>query len=96
VARHKDCKRDGFDLIAELEAMRQENTQFITQLTPEQLERSGIHPNIGKLRVVDLIFEWVHHDRNHMKQILSNIQDYIWPDLGNAQRFFQPESNPYL
>lgn len=31
-----------------------------------------------------------------MKQILSNVQAYIWPDLGNAQRFFQPELNPYL
>ena len=96
VTQRRDYDRDGFELIAELEMMRQENTQFITGLTPEQLSRSGIHPQVGILQVVDLIFEWVHHDRNHIKQILSNVQDYIWPDLGNAQRFSQPEANPYL
>jgi hypothetical protein len=96
VTRRRDCERDGVELIAEFEAMRQENTQFITGLTPEQLARSGIHPQVGELQVVDLIFEWIHHDRNHVKQILSNIQAYIWPDLGNAQRFSQPQANPYL
>lgn len=96
VAQRRDCERDGFELLDELEAQRQENTQFITQLTPEQLVRSGIHPNVGELQVIDLIFEWIHHDRNHVKQIMTNIQDYIWPDLGNAQRFFEPDSNPYL
>lgn len=87
VAQRQDCERNGFELLDELEAMRQENTQFITQLSPEQLARSGIHQNVGELQVVDLIFEWAHHDRNHVKQIMSNIQAYIWPDLGNAQRF---------
>jgi hypothetical protein len=90
VARRRDWERDGFELIEELAAMRQENTRFIPQLTSEQLTRSGIHPSVGELQVVDLIFEWVHHDRNHIKQILSNVQAYIWPDLGNAQRFFNP------
>jgi len=88
VAQRRDYERDGFELLDELEAKRQENTQIITQLTPDQLARSGIHPNVGELQVVDLIFEWVHHDRNHVKQIMTNIQNYIWPDLGNAQRFF--------
>ena len=94
VAQRQDCERDGFELIDELDAMRQENTQFITKLTPEQLARFGMHPNVGELQVVDLIFEWVYHDRNHVKQIMTNIQNYIWPDLGNAQRFIQPVSNP--
>ena len=96
VIRRRDNERNGLDLIAELETMRRENTQFISQLTPDQLARAGIHPNVGELLVVDLLFEWVHHDCNHLKQIFTNLQDYIWPDLGNAQRFSQPESNPYL
>lgn len=96
VARRRDCERNGFELMADLDKIRQENTQLITRLTPEQLNRVGIHPNVGELRVIDLIFEWVHHDRNHIKQIFSNVQAYIWPDLGNAQRFFQPDKNPFL
>jgi hypothetical protein len=96
VARRRDCERDGFELLAGLAAMRRENTRFIAQLTSEQMTRSGIHTTVGELRVVDLLFEWIHHDHNHVKQIMSNVQAYIWPDLGNAQRFFEPELNPFL
>ena len=45
------------------------------------------HPLVGELRVVDLIHEWIHHDQNHIKQILNNIQAYVWPNMGNAQNF---------
>ena len=96
VARRRDCERNGLELMAEFDTMRQENTRFITDLTADQLVRYGIHPNVGELQVRDLIFEWAHHDRNHMKQILSNVQAYIWPDLGNCRRFFEVELNPYL
>jgi hypothetical protein len=37
--------------------------------------------------VADLLQEWVHHDRNHVKQILANVQAFVWPHLGNAQKF---------
>ena len=87
VARRQDCQRDGFELLDELAAMRTESAQLVTGLTPAQLRRSGDHPLVGELRVVDLIHEWIHHDRNHVKQILSNIQSWVWPNMGNAQRF---------
>jgi hypothetical protein len=96
VAQRRDEARDGFELIAALEKARLENTEFIATLTPAQLARTGLHPAVGELQVRDLLFEWVHHDRNHMKQILSNVQAYIWPDLGNCRRFFEAELNPYL
>ena len=96
VILRRDIERDGMELVEELAAKRRENTKFISQLTPEQLQRCGIHPMIGDLRVVDLLFEWIHHDHNHIKQILTNVQDYIWPDMGNSQKFFEPDLNPYL
>lgn len=86
-ARRQDCQRDGFELLDELAAMRAESAQLVTGLTPAQLRRSGDHPLVGELRVVDLIHEWVSHDCNHLKQILSNIQGWVWPNMGNAQRF---------
>ena len=86
-ARRRDCERDPFDLLDELTAMRAESAQLVTGLQPDQLIRSGLHPLVGELRVVDLIHEWIHHDRNHIKQVLNNIQAYVWPNMGNAQRF---------
>jgi len=88
VARQRrDCEKDGLGLLRELEAAREESVRLIRGLTPEQLRLSGNHPQVGELRVVDLLHEWVHHDRNHVKQILSNVQAYVWPHMGNAQLF---------
>jgi hypothetical protein len=87
VAKRRDCERDGLDLVEELTVMRRASAQLITSLTPDLLDRSGIHPQVGELRVADLIYEWVHHDQNHLKQALSNIQAFVWPYLGNAQQF---------
>jgi hypothetical protein len=34
--------------------------------------------------------ERVHHDRNHFKQMLTNVQGYAWAQMGNAQKFSLP------
>jgi hypothetical protein len=39
------------------------------------------------LTIGDLLGEWVHHDREHLRQIMANVQEYVWPQLGGAQRF---------
>ena len=54
------------------------------------LDRAGIHSRVGRLRIGDLLHEWVHHDRNHLRQILANLQAFAWPHMGNAQRFSLP------
>ena len=30
--------------------------------------------------------EWVDHDRNHLRQVLANVQALAWPHMGNARR----------
>jgi hypothetical protein len=74
-------------LVAELERMRAESVKVVRGLKPGDLTRGGQHPKVGWLRVEDLLQEWVHHDRNHIKQILSNVQAWAWPHMGNAQKF---------
>ena len=85
--RRRDCERDIFELLAELETMREESARLLQQLTPEQLLRAGQHPLVGELRVQDVIHEWVYHDAAHVQQILTNLQQWVWPHMGNAQRF---------
>ncbi|MEK7859904.1 MAG: hypothetical protein AAB284_00950 [Chloroflexota bacterium] len=46
-----------------------------------------MHRKVGELRVRDLIQEWVHHDREHTKQLLSIVQARAWPHMANAQKF---------
>lgn len=88
VARErKDCERVSQSLWMEFMGLRHDAIALVRTLTPSDLERSGDHPAVGALRVRDLLHEWVHHDRNHTKQLLSIQQERVYPHMGNAQKF---------
>lgn len=86
VERH-DCDRDGLELLRELEADRAESIALVQSLRDEQLGLSGEHPDVGTLTVRALLHEWPHHDREHIKQAMSNTQARVWPHMENARRF---------
>jgi hypothetical protein len=85
-ARGDDAREVGA-LLGELAALRADGVALARRLGPADLGRGGRHPTVGYLRVGDLLHEWVHHDRNHLKQILANVQAYAWPHMGNSQKF---------
>ncbi len=85
-----DCARDPQELKRELLELRSGSTKLVRSLRSEQLERGGLHPQVGHLTVDELLHEWVHHDGNHLRQALGNVQAYVWPKMGNARRFSQP------
>jgi hypothetical protein len=88
VARERDdCRRPVGDLLSEFGAMREDSLVLVEALTEAELELGGTHPYAGYLRVRDLLHEWLHHDRNHFRQLLANVQAYVWPAMANAQRF---------
>jgi DinB superfamily len=88
VARaRRDCERDSTALVDELAELRADGVRLVTGLTATDLQRAGLHPTVGRLAVGDLLHEWVHHDRNHLRQIYANLQSFAWPHMGNAQRF---------
>lgn len=88
VARERaDCQGDPAAIRAEFAALRAESVTLVRGLRPDQLGRSGTHRRVGRLAVRDLLHEWVHHDRNHTRQLLANVQARVWPHMANAQRF---------
>lgn len=88
VARDRhDCTRDIQVLLQELEQMRRDSAALVIGLRGDDLRRAGEHPKVGRLSVADLLQEWVHHDRNHVKQILGTVQAYVWRHMGNTQKF---------
>jgi hypothetical protein len=88
VARERrDCAREVGALLDELDVLREASIALIAGLGPSDLGRGGHHPTVGALRVADLLHEWVHHDRNHLKQILTNVQAFTWPHMANARKF---------
>jgi hypothetical protein len=60
---------------------------LVTSLKPADLDRAGMHPKVGELRVRWLLQEWISHDRNHTKQLLSIAMERVWPHMGNSQKF---------
>ena len=86
-AARADHGRDPESLIADFAALRAEGVDLVRSLRPDDLRRSGTHPEVGELRVDELLAEWVHHDRNHVRQMLAVTQARIWDQMGNAQRF---------
>jgi len=88
VARARgDCERPMAALLEELAGLRRESAALVSGLREPDLDRGGEHPKVGFLRVRDLLQEWVHHDRNHIRQALANVQAYVWPAMGNSQKF---------
>jgi hypothetical protein len=91
VARaRRDCERDVEALLGEFTALRDASAALVAGLREADLGRGGHHPQVGYLRVGDLLHEWIHHDRNHLRQIHANVQAFVWPAMGNAQRFSAP------
>ena len=85
--QRNDCVRMTDSVWMEFIGLRQASVTLVGSLTPADLGRSGSHPKAGQLQVRWLLHEWIHHDRNHSKQLLSIAQERVWPHMGNAQKF---------
>ena len=91
VARERrDAEREPAEVLGEFLRRRAASVALVETVTAADLERGGDHPEVGFLTIGDLLHEWVHHDANHFRQILANVQAYAWPGMGNAQRFSDP------
>ncbi|HEX6868469.1 MAG TPA: DinB family protein [Candidatus Limnocylindrales bacterium] len=86
-AARRDDLRSGAELAAEFDALRADGVELVRGLRQGDLARAGKHPDVGLLRVDELLGEWVHHDRNHIRQMLAVSQARVWPQMGNARRF---------
>ena len=86
VASRKDSERNVADLLDVLAEQRIGIAEWVAQLTPADLARSGAYARLGELSVGDLVYEWPYHDANHIKQIQDLIQDQVLPHMGEGMR----------
>ena len=82
-----DCTRSVRELLDEFVRLREASIALVRGLRADQLGRSGVHPQVGELTVSDLLHEWVHHDRNHTRQLLGVVQARVWSSMGNTRKF---------
>jgi hypothetical protein len=88
-ARH-DNDVDPLELVEAFAAQRSEAIALVRSLSVADLARVGIHPEIGPLRLDEVLAEWPHHDRSHVRQALAVTQARVWAQMGATQRFSEP------
>ena len=65
--------------------MRKQSIDTLTELVvgEEQLDLAGLHPDLGRVTLRNLLATWVVHDLGHISQILSAMageyQDAVGP-----------------
>ncbi len=60
------------DLLATFQTLREQNIEVLKglNLTPEQLDLKGTHPELGQVTLRQLLATWVTHDLGHLCQIV--------------------------
>jgi hypothetical protein len=87
--RH-DNEADPLELVEAFAIRRSDGIALVRSLSPADLERVGIHPKIGPLRIDELLGQWIHHDRNHVGQALAVTQTRVWAQMGATRKFSEP------
>lgn len=91
-AARRDELKETTDLLAELADLRADSLALVRGLGPADLGRRGLHPRVGPLAVDDIVHEWVHHDREHLVQLLEVSRTFAWAGMGAARRFSDPSA----
>ncbi|HEX8249726.1 MAG TPA: DinB family protein [Pyrinomonadaceae bacterium] len=61
---------------ASIETLRRMN------ITPEQLQLKGIHPELGEVNLEQLLATWVVHDLTHIRQIVTVLAQKYAENVG--------------
>ncbi|BCB03979.1 DinB family protein [Bacillus sp. KH172YL63] len=70
--------------LSEFTQLRMQNVERLNTLIscPEDLERTGIHPAFGEVKLSELLSTWVVHDLTHLSQIVRVMAERYREDVG--------------
>lgn len=77
------------ELLGTFERLRQENIRRLKEmrLRPEDLRRSGKHPELGTVTLGELLATWVAHDQDHLVQISRTMARQYQKAVGPWQAY---------
>jgi hypothetical protein len=64
-------EKDPRKLVARFASLRGENVALLSSVGDEQMKRTGVHPESGRLTLEGLAARMARHDINHLKQLLA-------------------------
>ena len=77
------------DLLATFQTLREQNIDVLKglDLTPEQLDLKGTHPELGQVTLRQLLTTWVTHDLGHLGQIVRVMAGQYGSEVGPWKEF---------
>ena len=77
------------ELLARFEEVRGESLRQLDELnlTPEMLEKRGMHPRLGVVTLSQLLSAWVVHDLGHISQIVRVMAKQYGTAIGPWTQF---------
>lgn len=85
-AKRHDDQRPLTELMAAFAQERETAVAFLTQLSSDQLTRTGTLPVERHFRAADFVYEWPYHDHAHLRQICGIIQATVWPHMSETMQ----------
>lgn len=85
----KSAGRSLDELLEQFDGLRAENLKTLRSwnLTAEQLLLPGIHPELGKVNLCQLLAAWAVHDLNHISQIVSVLAGNYSESVGPWRKY---------
>lgn len=79
----------GREALARFEEVRAESIGYLEGLPQSALEREGIHPTVGPVRIGQILSLWAFHDLSHIRQIAEIIKaTTFWDGIGSLQHYY--------
>ncbi|TAK24606.1 MAG: DinB family protein [Chloroflexota bacterium] len=83
-AERRDCERRLPELVKEFQVLRAVGVALVFRLRDAELDRAGNHPELGRMTVREIAYQWAYHDRDHVRQIAENVRAYVRDLRGKA------------
>jgi hypothetical protein len=78
---------DSFD---HFEEQREDNLTWLTSLPARVAGRTGMHQELGKITLAELLNEWAFHDLGHVRQIAEIVRAVAYyPNMGPFVKYYK-------
>lgn len=95
-AQEKDsAKKTLNELLDEFSILRNQNIRTLVNmnLSSDDFEKTGIHPEFGKVSLKELLTTWVVHDLDHIAQISRVLSHQYKNDIGPWKKYLRIVNN---
>ena len=80
----------GFEMLKKFESARGKSFEFLNKIQVSDLDRLGRHPEVGEIKLSQILNLWVFHDFGHIRQIAEIIRAVsFWNGIGNLQIYYK-------